>query len=584
MSQTPEAISNMDKDRTWFAGVKAAMRAHMAEILVYSVVINLIAVASPIFVLQVYDRVVFSSSRATLTGLIIGMVIAVLFDYLLRQARAKLLRSTGTKIDIDLANRIYDRLTASPLRVLEQRPAAYWQALYRDADTVRNTFSGASALLLADLPFAVLFAIVIFLIAPAVSWVLLIVFPLFLIVAWWSGHTASANGARERQAGFTRDSAVAELISGRVTIKSMALSENLRPDWESTHADALTESLHRGQTADRFIHFGLALTMITTVAMTSVGALAILDQSMSIGALVAANMLAARIISPFQQLVANWRGFIATRGAIQRLDQAFALPVEQPHGAVEPVSGGNGEIWLDGVSYTYADGYPPAINHLGLKLGNGFHALIGANGSGKSTLLKLIYGLYRPLNGRVLIDGADIAQFGRRDVAALIGYVPQHTHLMAGTIRENIALSMPDAEDSDITRAAELAGAHAAISALPAGYGTTIGEGGMDLPGGIRQRIAIARALIGDPGILLMDEPSGNLDTAATNHLAQALRALSRQKTIVVVTHSGQLLQASDNTIRLDQGRIIDAGATRDVMARMQQQAAPDDGARGVGQ
>lgn len=552
----------------WLAELLRPVRRRIGEVIAYSFIINLLAIAVPIFVLQVYDRVVFHGGVSTLQGLIIGMLVAVLFDFLLRQGRARLLRSAAVEIDVTLARNLYGRITAMPLPVLESRPAAYWQALFRDADTVRNAFSGLSAVLVADLPFALFFAVAIFVIAPPVGWVLLAVFPLFIALAIYSGRVIRSANADERRASFERDTITAELIGGRTTIKALALRGPMAGIWEDRHARAIDESVRRGGQSDTFVHLGLGLTILTTVALTSVGAIAILNQELSIGALVAANMLGGRIVQPFQQLVGNWRTYMATRQAMSRLTECFATAEEPERGAV---SAGirDGVLWLDNVTFAYAPERPPAVKEARLKIGPGLHALVGPNGSGKTTLLKLMQGLYRPQSGRVMLNQADIAQFGRSDLADAIGYVPQHTFLFAGTIRENIAIGRPDTSDGRIVDAAHLAGAHSAISALPDGYGSRIGEGGMDLPGGVRQRVAIARALLGDPPVLLLDEPSGNLDAAATRNLAQNLKALAESRTIVVVTHSPDLLDACENIVAMDGARIVAAGPAAEVRQKL---------------
>ena len=553
----------------WLKEVLYPVRRRIGEVVAYSFIINLIAIAAPIFVLQVYDRVVFHGGLSTLQGLVIGMFVAVAFDFVLRQGRARLLRSAAVDMDVKLARALYGRITAAPLPVLENRPAAYWQALFRDAEIVRNAFSGLSAVLIADLPFALFFAAIIFIIAPPVAWVLLIAFPLFIGLAWWSGRVMEDANAEERQASFDRDAMTAELIGGRATIKALALRGPMARAWEDRHAGAVEQSIQRGRQSDRFVHLGQSLTVLTTVAIVSVGAVAILNQELSIGALVAANMLGGRIVQPFQQLIGNWRTYMATRQSLRRLGEAFATPEEPARGAVRP-NVRDGVLLIDDVTFAYSPDRPPAIRNVRLKIGNGLHALVGPNGSGKTTLLKLMQGLYRPSHGRVMLDEADIAQFGREDMARAVGYVPQHTFLFAGTIRENIAVGDPEADDGLIVDAAHLAGAHSAIAEMADGYGARIGEGGMDLPGGVRQRIAIARALLGNPPVLLLDEPSGNLDAEATKTLAQNLAALAEDRTVVVVTHSPDLLEACHNIIALDGGRIVAAGPARQVRERME--------------
>jgi len=544
------------------------VRKRLGEVIALSFIVNILAIAVPIFVLQVYDRVVFHGGLSTLQGLVIGVLIALAFDFALRQGRGRLLRAAATEIDVSLARSLYARITGAPLAMLESRPTAWWQALFRDAETVRNTFSGLSAVLVADLPFAVIFAIVIFVVAAPVAWVFLAVFPLFILLAWYSGRVVRAANESERRAVFDRDSMMAELIGGRTTIKALALQGPMRDAWELRHAAAVEEGLRRGASSDLFIHLGMTMMVLTTIATTTVGAIAILDQELSIGALVAANMLGGRIVQPFQQLVTNWRTFAATRQALARLGEVVNTAEEPARGAIS-VSRLQGTIWLDNVTFGYQAGRPPAIREARLKISTGLHGLVGANGSGKTTLLKLMQGLYRPDAGRVMLDDADISQYGREDLARAIGYVPQHTFLFAGTIRANIAVADPDASDDMIVDVAHLAGVHEAISALPDGYGAKVGEGGMELPGGIRQRIAIARALLGNPTVLLLDEPTGNLDGQATARLSHNLQALSEDRTVIAVTHSPALLEACQNIVLMEGGRITAAGPAAEMRARL---------------
>ncbi|MDF1720697.1 MAG: ATP-binding cassette domain-containing protein [Minwuia sp.] len=564
-----------DAGGDWLRDLLAPVRKRLGEVIALSFIVNILAIAVPIFVLQVYDRVVFHGGLSTLQGLVIGVLIALAFDFALRQGRGRLLRAAATEIDVTLARALYARITGAPLAMLESRPTAWWQALFRDAETVRNTFSGLSAVLVADLPFAVIFAIVIFVVAAPVAWVFLAVFPLFILLAWYSGRVVRAANETERRAVFDRDSMMAELIGGRTTIKALALQGPMRDSWEQRHAGAVEEGLRRGASSDFYIHLGMTMMVLTTIATTTVGAIAILNQELSIGALVAANMLGGRIVQPFQQLVTNWRTFAATRQALSRLGEVVNTPEEAARGAIS-VSGLQGTIWLDNVSFGYQAGRPPAIRDARLKISTGLHGLVGANGSGKTTLLKLMQGLYRPDAGRVMLDDADISQYGREDLARAIGYVPQHTFLFAGTIRENISIADPRVSDDMIVDVAHLAGVHEAISALPDGYGAKVGEGGMELPGGIRQRIAIARALLGNPTVLLLDEPTGNLDGQATARLAHNLQALGEDRTVIAVTHSPALLAACQNIVLMEGGQITAAGPA----AQMREQLTSGAGGR----
>ncbi len=285
--------------RKWLKPILKPLRPAFREVLAMSLFVNLLALATPVFVLQVYDRVVFFAGLTTLQGLVIGMIIALLFDFILRQARSRMLQKVALRIDVEVGRKLFDKIVALPLRELESKSSAFWQALFRDVEVVRNTFSGASAVLMTDLPFAVVFVSFIFVIAAPIVWVLAAILPLFVILAWRSSNVMSAASAEERSAGFSRDAMIAEMIAGRATVKALALEDAMRPAWEERHAETIERALDRGGRADSYVNMGLMLSVLTTVLLTTVGALAIIDQRLSIGALIATNMLAGRIISPF---------------------------------------------------------------------------------------------------------------------------------------------------------------------------------------------------------------------------------------------------------------------------------------------
>ena len=557
------------RPRKWLRPVLKPLRPAFREVLAMSFFVNLLALATPVFVLQVYDRVVFFAGLTTLQGLVIGMAIALLFDFVLRQARSRMLQRVALRIDVEVGRKLFDKLFALPLRELESKPSAYWQALFRDIEVVRNVFSGASAILITDLPFAVLFVSFIFVIALPIAWLLIIVLPLFLLLAWRSAAVLGAASAEERSAGFARDALVAEMIAGRATAKALALGDSLRPAWEDRHAETIERALTRGGRADSYVNLGTMLTVFTTVLLTSVGALAIIDQRLSIGALIATNMLAGRIISPFQQLVSMWRNYATARQAIARLGDVFAADEDRRDSEIE-LDRPQGDLRLENVSFRYAEDAAPVIEGVKLHIKpGGLHAVVGPNGSGKTTLLKLISGLYPPTTGRALLDGADIAQFTRKELARWIGYAPQEGFLFAGSIRDNIAKGRPEATDQEVIAAAGAAGLHQHVIDLPDGYATEIGEAGMRLSGGLRQRIVIARALIGRPPILLLDEPSANLDRQAEEALAKTLSTLARDHTIIVVSHSPVLLSACNNVLALDKGKVVMAGPADEVLLRL---------------
>jgi ATP-binding cassette subfamily C protein LapB len=470
---------------------------------------------------------------------------------------------------------LYAKLTSLPLRTLESTPAAFWQSVFRDLGEVRNLIGGPTAVLVVDLPFVVLSLAVICVIALPIVWVLLLSVAAFATLAWTSSRVIQSASVAERTAALGRDAFLAELAAGRTTIKALALEPALRPIWEDRLAGTIERAVQRGSSADAYSNLGISLSVLNTVAMTAVGALAILDQSMTMGALIAANMLANRIIGPVNQLVGAWRGFASFREAAKRVGQVFDLPEERIEGAVA-MERPKGAIAFESATFAYEGAPKPILEELQLSIRpGGLHAIVGRNGCGKTTLLKLMQGLYRPSSGRVLLDGADITQFGRAELAAWFGYVPQETFVFAGTVRENIAKRRPDASDEEILKAARLAGVHDYIVDMPDGYGTDIGEAGGRLSAGQRQRIAVARALIGDPPVLLLDEPTASLDRQAEDDLRNVLVELARDHTVIVVSHSPPLLAVCNTILVIDRGKVALAGPPNEVLPRIMGRPQP---------
>ncbi|OFX08206.1 MAG: type I secretion system ATPase, partial [Alphaproteobacteria bacterium RIFOXYD12_FULL_60_8] len=560
---------NGSETRKWLRPLIAPLSGTFWEVLTTSFFINIFALAAPIFTMQVYDRVVFHSGMSTLQGLVVGMVVLLLFEFILKSVRSKTMQTVALRIDVDVGRRLFRKIMALPMRTLENRPAPAWQQLFRDVDTVRNTLSGSSAMLVVDLPFAFLFLGLVFIIAPPLGWVLLLAMIFFSILAWRAAQSVSSASEEEKKAIQGRDALVGEAIIGRSTVKALALDHAVQPMWEQRTAAAIEESIQRGNRTDRFVNMGAGFSTFITVAMTTVGAIAVMNQELTIGALIAANMLSGKLLGPMNQLVSQWRNFSSFRQSVERLGQIFSSEEDIQRSAIS-LSRPKGQITLEKVTYAYGDPTYPAVNDVSLTLSpGGMTAILGRNGSGKTTLVKLILGLYRPTNGRVLLDMADISQFTRRELATWVGYVPQETILFNGSIRENIAFGSPHANDEDIIRSATQAGVHTMILDLPEGYGTSVGEAGMRMSGGMRQRIAIARALVGDPAVLLLDEPSGSLDRQAEEDLKNTLNELAATRTIVAVTHSPVFLSACRDVVVLDKGKLAANGPAKDILPRL---------------
>ncbi len=554
----------------WLTAALDGGRGIVRDILVVSLFINVLALAAPVFVLQVYDRVIFHAGLTTLQGLVIGMVMVVLFDFVLRKARSRFFQAIAVRLDVRVGRGLFERIMSLPLRRLERYPAAHWQGLFRDLEVLRNSLAGPTAALAVDLPFALIFLVVVFVLAQPVAWVLACFLPIFGAIAWFSGRGQQRISGDRDDAARRRERLLGEIVAGRVTVKSLALADVMQQRWEGRHAEAVERSLARGRSVDGYQALAHATTIGVTVSMTTVGALAILAQDMSMGALIAANMLGGRLVGPMSQFVGQWRTLTELRQAILRLDGVFSESPERGEAAIA-LERPNGRYRLEQVSFAYSGDAPAALQDISGAIGpGGLHAVIGRNGCGKSTLLKVLAGLYPPSAGRVLLDSADLSQFTRSELGRWLGYLPQDCVLFAGSLRDNIAIADPEADDAAIIEAAKVALLHEPALDLRDGYATAIGEDGVQLSRGLQQRVALARTFLGAPPVLLLDEPTSNLDNDAERLLAENLRQLSRTATVVTVTHSPAVLAVCDTILLIEAGRVRLAGSARDVLLKMQ--------------
>ncbi|HLN23282.1 MAG TPA: ABC transporter transmembrane domain-containing protein, partial [Patescibacteria group bacterium] len=336
----------------WLAPVVAPLKAVFREVLLVSLFVNALALAVPVFIQQVYDRVVAHAGISTLKGLVIGMGLVLVFDYVLRQSRARILQTVALKIDVEVGQMLFDKVLALPLRTLESRPAAFWQLLFRDVDVIRNTLSGASALLVLDLPFILLFLAVIFIVAEPIAWVFVSVFPLFLALAWRSGASLNEANVTEKTRQGNRDTLLAEMIAGRTTIKALALDRAVRPMWDERQASTIEQSMLRGARADGYVNLASLLTLSTNIMMTSVGAVFIIEQKLTMGALVACNMLVARLLTPLNQLVGAWRSMSNFRQSMGRIGALLAEEEERRDSALR-MERPKGGLSLSDVAFSY---------------------------------------------------------------------------------------------------------------------------------------------------------------------------------------------------------------------------------------
>jgi len=340
----PEKKSNL-----WSDIMKQDLLPWLTELVSVSFFINLLALATPLFVLQVYDKVVFKASITTLQGLVIGMVFVILFDFILKITRTRFLQSVAARNDMVLSEKIFSNLFNLPLKKIEEKELWHWQSLFQDAQLIRNVLSGAPATLIIDLPFSLLFLLVISIIAPPLWWIFLIAIILFITMTLLAQRIVSHRTKQEHLHGSTKDKLLADLLKHRESVNTMALQAHWSSIWIDKQKNSIEASIHRGKAVDFFRTLSQSMMLILTVTITSFGALAILQQEMTIGTLIAANMLGSRLIQPFVQLVEQWRTLIQSRDAIKRLNQFLEFPQNKMDSATD-IPEGSGQLSFNDLS------------------------------------------------------------------------------------------------------------------------------------------------------------------------------------------------------------------------------------------
>lgn len=565
LQSTPDAQAQQD----WLRELLWPYRGAYRQAVTLSFVINVLGLFAAIFSMQVYDRVVAHAGYSTLMALVLGMALVIVMDHVFRAGRALLLQRIGARAEVAMARETLERMLHLPTTVLENRSPGYWQAIYRDIEIVRATCAGATAMLVIDLPFVLLSLVVVGLIALPLLPVAMVTIAAFVALAWRSGQVTRGATESEREQLVNRDMVLAELASARLSLKALAAGPAVEQRWENYYAKWMNESLARSRESDHYRELAHGMTTANSVIVTSVGALAILAQMLTMGALIATNLLAGRMVSPLVQLVAQWRTFGQFKAAKKRLDELFALELDRQVSSIE-LPRPHGVIRLEGVSYKYPGSEHLQIQPLSGEIGPfGMHAIVGPNGSGKTTLLKIIRGLYPAAEGRVMLDGADIHQFTQVELAKRMGYLSQTAQLMSQSVRDNIALGNPSASDEQIIQAAQRACAHKFIIDLPDGYSTQVGEGARRFSAGQTKRIAIAQALLNDPPVLLFDEPTGELDREAEVQFVQTLRELAKDHTVIVVSHSPYLLSHCQGVMVMNAGKLLAAGPAAQLLPKL---------------
>jgi len=565
---------------SWQTLASKRVRSVLRELLLASFVINVLALGLPLFSMTVFNKVVGQQALDTLAVLAIGMVVVLGFESVLRVIRGYVAAHTGARLDALIGSEVMHHFLALPFARFERASAGAMAERVRQLDTVRSFFTSQLPIQIVDVGFTLVFLAVMFFIHPVMAFLTLAVAPFMVGVAvllHWR-QMKLINQIFEAQAA--KASALNESINNALTVKSLALEPEMERRWESRLATAAFASYRASNLANVSATLGYMLQMIASLAILSIGAVLAIEGEMTVGALIACNMLASRVLVPLRSIAAGWNHVQETREAFRRINEIMQEPAESPPGTASPTPELRGRIQLEAVDFSFEPGLPPTLRGVDLSIERGtVIGIIGPSGSGKSTLAKLMQGLYRPTGGRVTIDGTDVQHMSLQALRQQIGVVPQDNQLFAGTVRENIQLGALARDPDRVVAVAKFVGAHDFIQRLPKGYETVLGERGVGLSNGQRQLLCIARALVRNPRVLILDEATSDLDPVAEDFLLRNLQRAAKGRTIVIVTHRLAPLAIADRVALLIDGRIERVGPPAEVIAfaktRMAEVAMP---------
>jgi len=556
----------------WYAPLWARVRPVVFRLAATSFLINLLGLLTPLFMMLVVNAVIGRHPPDGLSSVMMvlcaGMLVAYAADFCLRVTRGWLSARTGARLDALMSAEVLHHLMALPYRHFERTPSGVIAERLRQLDVLRGFFTGQMPVLAIDLLFVVLFLVATFAISTTLGTVTALAIPVLVGVSLAS-HRAQRRLADENfQALAAKSSTLTETVVNAATIKALGLEAEVEKRWQARVEQSARTSLRANNLANIAASASGTLQLVASLAIVMIGVGEIADHRLTIGALIAANMLAARALQPMRQLAGAWHQLQGVSAAFKRIDELMHETPEAPPGEFAPMPALSGEIALERVTYRAHDRGPVVLREADLTVAAGeIVGIVGPSGSGKTTIANLVQGLVSPSDGRVLVDGTDIAHISPAQLRAQIGAVPQDVQLFTGSVRENIAMGVVDKDPGRVVAVAKFVGAHDFIQRLPQGYNTVLGERGQGLSTGQRQLLCIARALIRNPRILILDEATSALDPATEEQLLRQLKANTRGRTVIMITHRLAPLAIADRVALVMDGRVERVGPPTEVMA-----------------
>ncbi|MGL6026279.1 type I secretion system permease/ATPase [Vibrio misgurnus] len=568
--RSPEILKS--NEGHWFWSTIYQSKHIYRDVLIASILINLFAIAAPMFSRIVYDKVIPNLAFETLWVLSSGILVIFLFDFIFKMLRNYFIDVAGKKSDILISSKLFSKVMGIRMEARPPSVGAFARHL-QEFESIREFFTSATISALIDLPFALLFLLLIGLMAGHLVWVpilgvlMLVVYSLLMQARLRRAIEEGSKLASQKYANLI------ESLTGLETVKLFGAQGQFQYRWEEAVAHMANWNIKSRRITDSIQNTAGFIQQAANIGMIIVGVYLISNGDLTMGGLIAATMLSGRATGPLVQLSLLSTRYNQAKSSMTIIEQIMAMPDEQEQGKRyihRPII--QGKIELDRVTFHYPNSPIASVRDLSLTINPGEKvAIIGRIGSGKTTLERLIMGLYKPTEGHVRIDDTNIAQLHHIDIRRNIGCVPQDSVLFYGSIRDNITLGRPLADDREVMDAANRAGVTVFTQQDPAGLERQVGEGGMLLSGGQRQTVSIARALLGRPPVLLMDEPTSAMDNRSEMHIKQQLSQLKPSETLILITHKTSMLDVVDRVIVMEKGGIIADGPKHEVLNELRQ-------------
>jgi len=559
------------RPRSWFFQAFRQSRAIYAQAIAATLAVNILALAMPLFSMNVYDRVLPNAAEATLWALAIGVILAIAFDFLIRGLRSHFVDAASRVADVRLSTFIYGRLLGAKMSA-SPTSAGVRANTIREFETLREFFNSATLTAFGDLPFLMLFLLVLWVIAGPLVWVVAVAIPVILAMGWLTQRSLARLIESSFKEAAQKNAVVVEAIVGMESIKAAGAESWAAQRWETSSAEHVRTGLAIRHITNLGQHSIQAVQTLVQLLVVVVGFYLVQAGDMTMGALIAATILSGRALAPLAQAASLLSRFNQARIAYRTLSEVVNAAQERESGASYLTrSNIAGRIAFEAVTHAYQEEGQPALKEVSLDITAGERvAFLGRIGSGKTTALKLMQAIHGPTGGRVLLDQIAVSQYEPAVLRAQVGLLLQGPELFHGTVRENIAIGWPSAPDEAVMRAAATAGAMEWISRLPQGFDTQLFERGAGLSGGQRQTLALARTLLRQPQVLLLDEPTSDMDQGLERLVLQRLKGfLGERRTLVVVTHRLAPLDLVDRIVVFEGGQIVEDGPKAEVLGKL---------------